>query len=81
VPRSVAEARLNALKAAGVAPVIVGEFAANGEQPYAAIMEACRNTRTSLLAWLWGQYEEPFNSAFRAYCLEKRNSDCPGDKY
>jgi mannan endo-1,4-beta-mannosidase len=79
VSRSVVEGRLNALKAAGIAPVIVGEFAANGEQPYAAVMEACRSTRTSLLAWLWGQYEEPFNSAFRAYCQEKRNAVCPGD--
>jgi mannan endo-1,4-beta-mannosidase len=79
VSRSVVEDRLNALREAQIAPVIVSEFAANGEQPYAAIMDACRNTRTSLFAWLWGQYEEPFNSAFRAYCLEKRNTNCTGD--
>jgi mannan endo-1,4-beta-mannosidase len=71
------EARLKALKQATIAPVIVGEFAANGEQPYVNVMKACRNTKTSLLAWLWGQYEEPFLSQFRAYCLEPRNGHCP----
>jgi mannan endo-1,4-beta-mannosidase len=78
VPAETVESRLDALKAAGVAPVIVGEFAANGEHPYAAILSGCRNARTSLLAWLWGQYEEPFGSAFKAYCEEKRNADCSG---
>jgi mannan endo-1,4-beta-mannosidase len=70
------EARLNALKSVNIAPVIIGEFAANGEQPYINIMKACRNTRTTLLAWLWGQYQEPFLSAFRTYCQELRNTDC-----
>ncbi len=78
VPAAVIVSRINALKAAGAAPVIFGEFAANGGEPYAAVMDACRSTRTSLLAWLWGQYTEPFKSAFQVYCLEERNADCPG---
>jgi hypothetical protein len=79
VSAAVIVSRINGLKAAGAAPVIFGEFAANGGEPYAAVMSACRSTRTSLLAWLWGQYEEPFYSSFRTYCLEERNSDCPGE--
>jgi hypothetical protein len=77
IPGEQIEARLQALKAANIAPVIIGEFAANGEQSYVNIMRACRNTKTSLLAWLWGQYQEPFLSQFRSYCQEPRNSDCP----
>lgn len=76
VSMQIVQSRLNELKAADIAPVIIGEFAANGEQPYAHIMNACRATRTSLLAWLWGQYDEPFQSTFRRYCAEKRNIDC-----
>jgi mannan endo-1,4-beta-mannosidase len=68
--------RLNTLKNANIAPVIVGEFSANGTQPYDAIMSACRTTHTSLLAWLWGQYEEPFSSKFKLYCRELRNQNC-----
>lgn len=78
VPAAVIVSRINSLKATGAAPVLFGEFAANGGEPYSAVMDACRSTRTSLLAWLWGQYTEPFNSAFRAYCREKRNIDCTG---
>ncbi|RPI01880.1 MAG: hypothetical protein EHM72_05445 [Calditrichaeota bacterium] len=70
------KSRLDALKSSGIAPVIVGEFAANGDQPYQAVMDACRGTRTTLLAWLWGQYKEPFLSRFRSYCREGRNPDC-----
>jgi mannan endo-1,4-beta-mannosidase len=73
------EARLKVLKTTNSAPVIIGEFAANGEQPYVNIMEACRNTKTSLLAWLWGQYHEPFLSQFGSYCLESRNTTCPSE--
>jgi mannan endo-1,4-beta-mannosidase len=76
ISREQIAARLNALKAANIAPVMVGEFAANGEQPYITIMNACRDTKTSLLAWLWGQYQEPFLSQFYAYCQEARNTDC-----
>jgi len=69
-------ARLNEIKNANIAPVIIGEFAANGTQPYNAIMDACRTTNTSLVAWLWGQYEEPFASKFKLYCAEIRNLQC-----
>ncbi len=76
VSTSVIESRLNELKTANIAPVIIGEFAANGEQPYKNIINACRATKTSLLAWLWGQYEEPFKSTYKRYCGEPRNADC-----
>ncbi|MDZ7317182.1 MAG: glycoside hydrolase family 5 protein [candidate division KSB1 bacterium] len=77
IPRSEIEKRLKALKESNIAPVIIGEFAANGDHPYLPIMDACRSTRTSLLAWLWGQYKEPFKSKYRSYCREPRNSGCP----
>jgi hypothetical protein len=78
VTRQEIESRLNELKSADIAPVIIGEFAANGEQPFQPIMDACRNTHTSLLAWLWGQYTEPFNLKYKSYCREKRNVACSG---
>lgn len=78
VSRQVIESRLNELKNADIAPVIIGEFAANGEHPYLPIMDACRNTHTSLLAWLWGQYKEPFSAKYKTYCKEKRNVNCSG---
>jgi mannan endo-1,4-beta-mannosidase len=76
VSRSVIEARLNVLRTADIAPVIIGEFAANGEHPYTAVMDACRSAHISLLAWLWGQYQEPFASNFNSYCMEERNMGC-----
>jgi mannan endo-1,4-beta-mannosidase len=76
VSRKVIETRLNEINALNIAPVIIGEFAANGEHPYVEVMAACKTTRTSLLAWLWNQYEEPFLSSFKQYCLEERNLDC-----
>jgi mannan endo-1,4-beta-mannosidase len=70
------EIRLTELKNANIAPVIIGEFANNGSQPYESVMNACRNKHISLLAWLWNQYEEPFKSTFKSYCKELRNTDC-----
>jgi mannan endo-1,4-beta-mannosidase len=67
---------LTELKNADIAPVIIGEFSANGTQPYQSVMNACRTTNTSILAWLWNQYEEPFKSTFRSYCGERRNLNC-----
>ncbi|HPG38547.1 MAG TPA: cellulase family glycosylhydrolase [bacterium] len=76
VSRQEIEARLVELQNANIAPVIIGEFAANGEHPFTNIMAACRTTHTSLLAWLWGQYQEPFKTQFKNYCLEQRNTQC-----
>lgn len=73
IPVSEIESRLNELNNLNVAPVIIGEFADNGTQPYQDIITACRETHTSLLAWLWGQYQDPFSSVFEQYCGEKRN--------
>ena len=73
------ESKITALKAANSAPLLFGEFAANGEQPYKNILTACRNTKISLLAWLWPQYKEPFRSDFKRYCSELRNRDCQED--
>jgi len=67
---------LTELKNADIAPVIIGEFSANGTQPYQSVMHACRTTHTSILAWLWDQYEEPFKSIFKSYCMEQRNLGC-----
>lgn len=52
---------------------IVGEFAANGEHIWKPVLEACRAEKVSVLAWLWGQYTEPFASDFKKYCMEPRN--------
>jgi mannan endo-1,4-beta-mannosidase len=65
-------ARFQALHNTGNA-FIVGEFAANGDHVYQPIMEACRAEKVSLLAWLWGQYKEPFNTAYRNFCKAPRN--------
>jgi mannan endo-1,4-beta-mannosidase len=70
------ESRLETIRSLDIAPVIFGEFAANGEQPYKEVIAACRHTKTSLLAWLWPQYEEPFRTEFKRYCGEPRNIDC-----
>jgi len=67
------ETRLSEIKNLNIAPVIIGEFANNGTEPYQEIITACRNTHTSLIAWLWGQYQEPFKSIFESFCREKRN--------
>lgn len=64
--------RFQALRKSGNA-FIVGEFAANGDHVYQAVMDACRAEKISLLAWLWGQYKEPFNTAYRNYCKAARN--------
>ena len=66
--------RFQALRDSGNA-FIVGEFAANGDEPYQAIMDACRAERVSLLAWLWGQYKEPFASVFKKYSMAPRNPE------
>ena len=73
IPATAIEKILNDLINRNIAPVIIGEFADNGSQGYEEIMSACRNTHTSLLAWLWGQYQEPFYTKFKIYCTEKRN--------
>ncbi len=73
IPVAAIENRINELKNINVAPIIIGEFANNGEEVYPAVLDACRSTHTSVLAWLWGQYQEPFNSTFKVYCGEKRN--------
>ena len=73
IPAAEIESRLHDLQNLNVAPVIIGEFADNGSQPYQEILTACRDTHTTLLAWLWGQYQDPFSSTFKQYCGEKRN--------
>jgi mannan endo-1,4-beta-mannosidase len=76
IPQDEIENILNEMKNTDIAPVIIGEFSANGTQPYEAVMNACRNTHTSILAWLWNQYEEPFKSAYKLYSRELRNLGC-----
>ncbi len=70
---SAIEKILNDLNNRNIAPVLIGEFADNGSQGYETIMNSCRNTHTSLVAWLWGQFQEPFYTKFKIYCSEKRN--------
>ncbi|MGD0583619.1 MAG: cellulase family glycosylhydrolase [Bacteroidales bacterium] len=70
------ESKINVIRNTNSAPLIIGEFADNGSQPYLSAIQACRNTHTSLLAWLWGQYDSTFNSTFKSYCGEKRNLTC-----
>ncbi|HLN73587.1 MAG TPA: cellulase family glycosylhydrolase [Prolixibacteraceae bacterium] len=66
--------RFKALRDAGNA-FIIGEFAANGDYFYQSIMDACRADRVSLLAWLWGQYKEPFASIYKKYTMAPRNPE------
>lgn len=71
---STIRARFKALRDAGNA-FIIGEFAANGDYVYQSIMEACRADKVSLLAWLWGQYKEPFASIYKKYTMAPRNPE------
>jgi len=64
--------RFQAIRNAGNA-FIVGEFANNGDEVWQTIMTACRAEKVSLLAWLWGQYNEPFATYFTQYCKAPRN--------
>jgi len=66
--------RFQALRNAGNA-FIIGEFAANGDYVYQTIMDACRTEKVSLLAWLWGQYKEPFASIYKKYTMAPRNPE------
>jgi mannan endo-1,4-beta-mannosidase len=66
--------RFKALRDAGNA-FIIGEFAANGDYVYQSIMDACRADRVSLLAWLWGQYKEPFAGIYKKYTMAPRNPE------
>ena len=52
---------------------IIGEFANNGDEVWQPIMDACRAEKVSLLAWLWGQYNEPFATSFEQYSEAPRN--------
>ena len=71
---SAIRSRFQAIRAAGNA-FIIGEFAANGNEIYQPIMDACRAEKVSLLAWLWGQYEEPFASIYKKYTQAPRNPE------
>ena len=71
IPQSEIEARFQSMLDAGL-PFIVEEFANNGDEIWNPIMNACRNKKITLLAWLWNQYKEPFRTAYRNYCLEPR---------
>lgn len=66
--------RFKALRDAGNA-FIIGEFAANGDYVYQSVMDACRADRVSLLAWLWGQYKEPFAGIYKKYTMAPRNPE------
>ena len=65
--------RFQAIRNAGNA-FIVGEFANNGNEVWQNIMDACRAEKVSLLAWLWGQYNEPFATYFNQYSESPRNN-------
>jgi mannan endo-1,4-beta-mannosidase len=67
------QSRFQQIRNAGNA-FIVGEFANNGDEVWQPVIDACRAEKVSLLAWLWGQYKEPFGASFEEYCKAPRNN-------
>ncbi len=74
IPDSSIQSRIQAIHNAGNA-LIIGEFANNGDEVWQPVMNACRAEKVSLLAWLWGQYKEPFATSFKEYAQASRNTD------
>jgi len=72
ISASAIRSRFQAIRNAGNA-FIIGEFANNGDEVSKPVMDACRAEKVSLLAWLWGQYKEPFATSFKQYSQAPRN--------